>query len=220
MPRRQQKAEESKKKSKKQDDEKVEEIEDEIIDDEAMSKKNKKMTPKPKNKKHAKPETQEEEDELSDLDAVDDEAQGDQEGNDEMVHSNKPMQRPQRKAIDPKTPIGTLKTDEVLSYLIDVGHNTLNPQLKNGALDLLNQLTGRRRRQPQYNGQNRGFDGQNRGFGNRGHGRFMNRNNNNNGNNGNNGMQRNSMQPKFGQNTNGAQKNPGQGEQDIYGESD
>lgn len=47
---------------------------------------------------------------------------------------------------DPKAAIGTLKTDEILKFLIDRGSESLNPRLKFGAISLLQDLTGQRRR--------------------------------------------------------------------------
>jgi hypothetical protein len=55
---------------------------------------------------------------------------------------------PPHKEINPRTPIGDLKIEDVLGFLIQTGAQTLNPQLKYGALNLLQQLTGRRRRRP------------------------------------------------------------------------
>jgi len=50
-----------------------------------------------------------------------------------------------RRIVDPKTPIGQLNIEDILTHLIKVGSDTLNPQLKYGAINLINQLTGRRR---------------------------------------------------------------------------
>src|ERR1700733_1234020 len=55
----------------------------------------------------------------------------------------------QRKEINPKSKIGDLNTQEILSYLIKVGKDSLNPTLANGALRLLKELTGRNRPPPQ-----------------------------------------------------------------------
>jgi len=82
-------------------------------------------------------------DELSDLDVndTDDNAQ-------DESFTSRPIQRTPKKVIDPETPVGDLKTEDILSYLIQRGADSLNPQLKHGALDLLHRLTGRRRRLP------------------------------------------------------------------------
>lgn len=110
----------------------------------------KKSNKKAKEAKEAKEDTGsdqddggDEDDELSDLDVndTDDNAQ------DESLTS-RPIQKTPKKVIDPETPVGDLKTEDILSYLIQRGADSLNPQLKHGALDLLHRLTGRRRRQP------------------------------------------------------------------------
>ena len=142
-------------------------VEDEYDDDdeiinEVVPKKSKKVSDKKKSKKSRKDEP---EDELSDID-IDNESGNDLEGNDEVINGDSFSKRKQipRKEIDPETPIGELKTEDILSYLINIGNDTLNPQLKFGSLDLLNQLTGRRRRQPMY-GANRGnFNQRGRGY--------------------------------------------------------
>lgn len=148
MPRGSGKKNLESKKYKRNEEEEEENIEDEIInEDEGNTKKSskKKSSKIEKNKKNKKNEN-EDEDELSDLD-VEDENNAESINNDEIVSTYKPEKAP-IKFIDPKTPIGALKTDDVLSYLIQVGTDTLNPQLKFGALNLLRQLTGKRRRHP------------------------------------------------------------------------
>ncbi|MEM3061961.1 MAG: hypothetical protein QW303_00245 [Nitrososphaerota archaeon] len=92
--------------------------------------------------KSVKTPKKEDEDELSDLELVEEDSNQIEEGPLES-QKNQPT-----KVIDPKTPIGDLKTDDILTYLIQIGKDTLNPQLKFGAYDLLMQLTGRRRRYP------------------------------------------------------------------------
>ena len=147
---------ELKKKTKKDEDE--EDSLEEIIEDdeEEAPKKTKKKTAQ-KSKGKSKKAESEEEDELSDIDdEEDDNSPLETNENDEVVTSNKP-DRPPIKVVDPKTPIGKLKTDEILSYLIQQGTDSLNPQLKYGALNLLKQLTGRQRRpQPSFQTGGRG----------------------------------------------------------------
>ena len=145
----------SKKKSRKVVEDDVDEIEDEIIDD-SPKKTRKAKENKPTTKKSSRKAKETDEDELSDID-VDEENSGDTAENDEVIEGG-PQRKPiQRKDINPDTPIGELKTDDILSYLINVGTDTLNPQLKYGAIGLLNQLTGRRRRQPVYGSKSRNF---------------------------------------------------------------
>lgn len=151
MPRT--KKEESKKKSKKY----VEEDDDEIIED--SPKRTRKSSSKSKGKKVKK--VKEEEDNLSEIDIDEEENQDDGEENDEVVNS-KPN-RPERKRIDGENPLNTYKTDEILSYLIQMGIDTMNPGLKTGALDLLNTLKGRRRRFTPNYGSKRGGYGNGRG---------------------------------------------------------
>ena len=134
-----------------------EEVDDDIIEDaeeEETPKPKKKSGSKraaPKKKKAAKKvasDTEEEDDELSDLEV----GETDENAQDEAFTS-RPHQKTPRKVIDPETPIGEVKTDDILSYLIQRGADSLNPQLKQGALDLLHRLTGRRRRPPMRNNQ-------------------------------------------------------------------
>ena len=142
---------------------KIVEEEDDIIEEEVNSpKKTRKAAPKPKARKGKKVES-EEEDDLSELDVEDEEAPAESGENDEVVSNNAQVRQP-RKVIDPKTSIGKLKPDEILNYLIQLGADTLNPQLKFGSINLLNQLTGRRGRPPPY-GSNRGNFGQRGGGG-------------------------------------------------------
>lgn len=167
MPR--QKKVEDKKKSRKP---KEEEIEDEIIEEE-IEEKPKKKTSKSKSKKNKKVD---EEDELSDLDVgdeVDEDIESGMDGddNDEIVSSGKAKSiKPEKKVIDPNTKIGSLKTDDILSYLIQIGTDTLNPRLRSGAINLLKELKGRRRRQPNFQKPmyGRGFS-RGRGFSHGGH---------------------------------------------------
>jgi hypothetical protein len=161
--------------SKKVVEESEEEIDDEIIDEEPVVKKGSKKGAKTsastakKSSKKAKPaKDEDDEDELSEIDiddedAPDEEEEDQEEDHDEVVHSaaghGAHQERPPvpRKVIDPKTPIGQLNIEDVLGHLINVGTETLNPQLKYGAINLLNQLTGRRRPfRPNNNGNTRG----------------------------------------------------------------
>ena len=123
MPRKQ--------RSKKQTDE--EESVEEIMED----RKKKKAT---KKKVRAEVESvEEQEDALSDIEFDDDKADQQQLA---------PLKMKNYKTINPETAIGELKADEILNYLISLGEETLNPGLRFGALSLLKQLTGRRRRNP------------------------------------------------------------------------
>lgn len=150
MPRGKKTEETTRKKGKKVEEE--EEVDDDIIEEEDQPRGRKKAAPK-KGKKSRK-DDDEQEDELSDID-IDEEAEGagnqDTGDNDEIV----PGQKFVRKVVDPKTAIGKLKPDEILNYCIQLGEDACNPQLKFGALNLLNQLTGRRRK-PQGRGGARG----------------------------------------------------------------
>lgn len=150
MPRQKKSDEGSyKKKSKKVVDDDFEEMEDEIIEDESPKKSRK---TKDKKTKKSRKSNDTDEDDLSDIDVDDENDHGE---NDEVVSGGAPRRPVPRKEINPDTPIGDLKTEDILSYLINVGTDTLNPQLKFGSINLLNQLTGRRRRPPTY-GSNRG----------------------------------------------------------------
>lgn len=169
MPPRSKKGQDTTSRKKKKEIE--EEVEDIINDDDEEEdetpKKSKKETSKSSKSKKSK-KADEDEDELSELEGVDDEELPvESNENDEVATSQRSEKRPV-KIIDPKTPIGSLKTDDILSYLIQVGTDTLNPQLKYGALNLLQQLTGRRRR-PMYGSKsNRGFPRGGGGFQQRG----------------------------------------------------
>lgn len=160
MPRSK-KGDESKNKKKKED------IEEELAKDE-LYKEKKKSGSKSKLKTHKKFE--EEEDELSE---IDERELTDNEENEQATVPSPSTRVHKREAIDPNTPIGKLKPNEILSYLIKLGGDTLNPQLKYGSIDLLNQLTGRRRRYQMY-GSKRNDNGFNRNHGgfNRNDGRF------------------------------------------------
>ena len=50
------------------------------------------------------------------------------------------------KVVDPSTPLNKCSTDEILWYLYRKGTDELNPQLKNGSINLLRSLTGVRRK--------------------------------------------------------------------------
>ncbi|MEM0353991.1 MAG: hypothetical protein QXW79_00280 [Thermoplasmata archaeon] len=118
---------------------------------EDSKKKNKKNKEKNENEiieedetvKNIKSPKKEDEDELSDLELVEEEVPTHVDESLLEGHKNQLI-----KVVDPKTPIGELKTDDILTYLIQVGKDTLNPQLKFGAYNLLMQLTGRRRIYP------------------------------------------------------------------------
>jgi hypothetical protein len=153
--------------------EESEESEEEIIEEESPPTKTKskkstssKTTSKAKktgskSKSKSSKAEEEKEDQLSDIE-VDEE--GSDNDNDEIVTAK--QVKPERKMVNPKTPIGDLKIDEVLSYLVQVAESSLNPQLKYGCINLINQLKGRRRRpnQPMYGSKsNRGFAPRNRG---------------------------------------------------------
>ena len=125
---------------------------DDIIEEEeeqpSSKRSNKKQSVKSSKTSKRKKQESDEEDELSDLDVDEDDCANESADNDEIVTTHKHERQP-IKLIDPKVPIGDLKIDEVLSYLIQLGNDTLNPQLKFGALNLKQQLIGRRRRPPQ-----------------------------------------------------------------------
>jgi hypothetical protein len=98
------------------------------------------------------------EDDLSDLDVnEDDNTPIETAENDTIIQNN---EKPPRKIIDPKTPIGQLSIQDGLSYYIQLGEESCNPQLKYGALNLLKQLTGKQRRYPPRYGSksNRNFN--------------------------------------------------------------
>lgn len=161
---------ESNKKKKSKDVEDSEESEDILEEEEEDTPKKSKKSSKTDKKK--KKETTDE-DELSDLDVDEEDGNDtapDSGDNDEIVSSKpKRVEKPIKK-IDPDIAIGSLKTDEILSFLIEKGHETLNPNLKYGALNLLKELTGKRRRQ-QYGSKRGGHNNYPRGFNSRGRGR-------------------------------------------------
>ena len=164
MPR-QKKTEETntRRKSKKVVEEEEEDVtSDEVIEEPKSGRKTaSKAKPAKKGKKRVE-DDDEDSDELSDLPVDDIEALEDSGDNDEVVTNNKP-DRPPRKIIDPKSRIGSLGIDDILAYLIQVGEQNMNPQLKYGAINLLGQLSGRRRRPPQQNFIRRGTFGSPRG---------------------------------------------------------
>ena len=126
MPRTKKAEEPTKRKSKKQV-ESDDDIENEIEDVKKSKKKVSKKKPV---------EASPAEDELSDLDAVEDEPQSEEEATTKMHNT--------RKVIDVRVPIGELGIEDILSHLIEMGHKGLNPQLKQGAIQLRNQLQSRR----------------------------------------------------------------------------
>jgi hypothetical protein len=140
-----------KKDDKKKKTKKVEDDDDNIIeeaDEEEETKPNKKSGGKKK-----KSTSQDDDvDDLSDLDVDEEDPQNNQ---DEIFEGNGPAVP--RKEINPKTPIGDLNIEDILSYLIQEGIKAFNPQLKYGALNLLQQLTGRRRKRPQQMNRRGGF---------------------------------------------------------------
>lgn len=125
---------------------------DEDTDDEKLeeSKKKKPLKTKPRKPKNIE-EDDENEDELSEL-QLDDDNHSSEGDNDEVVTNRRPQNA--RPLVNPKTPIGELNTNDILSHLIKVGEESLNPQLKYGALDLLFQLTGKKRRNHNHNNNN------------------------------------------------------------------
>jgi len=163
----------SKKRNKTIEDE---ELEIESADDEP--KKSKDMSRDKRNKKSKKVDSDsEQEDELSDLELDQQEASAtnnvmendvdsimndtmditdttnmieDRHRNTNSSQKSTHQQKSQHKMIDATIPIGQLKTDEILSYLIQIGKRDLNPKLQSGALNLLKELTGRRRHPPKY----------------------------------------------------------------------
>jgi hypothetical protein len=146
MPRGKKPQETNRRKNKKVEEEEEEE-EEFMNEEEEVPKKssNKKSSAKGKSvKKSSKRVEPDDEDDLSDLDVEEEDTPAIESADNDTVVSQK-RERTPAKLIDPKTPIGELKTDEILSYLIQVGTQNLNPQLKYGALNLLRQLTGRRR---------------------------------------------------------------------------
>lgn len=170
MPRAK-KIEDPKKRSKKQD----EVIEDDEIIDEAdevgsvkNSKKSKsKSVPSKKSKERSRNDSEDEvDDELSDIEMEDETPQNEGSENDEVVRTGPRSHSRPQKLIDPKSTIGDLKTEDILSYLIQVGDTTLNPQLKYGALNLLRDLTGKSRRprpRPEFGSKRCGFGRSDRG---------------------------------------------------------
>ena len=190
MPRGKKTQESSKRKTKKVVDD--EDFEEEIVNDDEeqeelpKKKSSKKPAAKSKTPKKNKKSDPDEEDDLSDLDVDDEDTPAIESADNDTVVSQRHERTPP-KIIDPKTPIGQLKTDDILSYLIQVGSDTLNPQLKYGALNLLKQLTGRvRRPQQQY-----GSKSNRNGFNQRTVGGFAPRG----GNGGNNGRNQNNYTP-------------------------
>ena len=63
--------------------------------------------------------------------------------NDDIVSSSKSEKF--KKNIDPKSKIGQLLVRDIFNYLIQYGHQTCNPELKNGSIELLNIITGKSR---------------------------------------------------------------------------
>lgn len=143
-------------KVKKTTDDDDDDDNNDIIEENPNYRKKSVPIPKPKDKRNRRSAEDDQEDELSDINIDDEEDMRHEEtgDNDEVVSSQRTPRV--RKIIDPKTPIGSLRTDDVLSYLAQVGEDTLNPYLKRGALRLLGELTGRPRYPPQQYGSKRG----------------------------------------------------------------
>lgn len=172
MPRG--KKESSSKKTKKVNDHSEEEdieIENEegIDEPEAESKKSKKTKGTKTAAKKGKKEKEEEAAEieqgaeyLSELEDIDCEAPAAESGeHDQVISTQKPERSrlPVRDPIDDTKAIKDLKVEEILQYLIDKGKEMLNPQLKNGAIVLLQKLKGTFRPKPRYGSKsNRGFN--------------------------------------------------------------
>lgn len=162
MPRKKKSIDENKpdgRKMRKNKD--VDDDVDDLIDEEDVQKKNKKDSKKGLKMKKNKKASSDDEDELSDIDLNEIDASSplsEENNNDEMVSNKKQehFERHPRKIINPETTIGELKTDDILTYLIQIGEETLNPQLKYGAINLLNQLTGKKKRHSPNYGSKRG----------------------------------------------------------------
>ena len=151
------KSESNKKKVKKieENDEVSDEEVQEEGEDEKKSKKTKKHSSKTK-------KVDDEDDELSDLDVEAEEAVVESADQNDMVTSNQSNFNNKFRTIDPKSRLCDLKADAILNYLIQLGNDDLNPQLKYGALNLLKQLTGKRRNHPQmYGNQTHGYHNNN-----------------------------------------------------------
>ena len=143
MPRGKKTSESVSKKSKKHEE--VDEVDVDVDEVELVSKKTSKKSSKDKSSKKKPIEV---EDDLSELDIDDDDDIPAHESaeNDTVVQTvQKEREKPVRKTIDPKTPIGELSIQDGLNYYIQLGDQTCNPSLKYGALNLLKDLTGRRR---------------------------------------------------------------------------
>lgn len=126
------------KKSKKIIEEEDDDFDQIIEEDEPVKKKSSRKSSK--SKKEVVESSSE--DDLSDLDINESDAPPRETHDNDVVVNSRRDKQPV-KIIDPETPIGELKTDEILNYLINEGDKTLNPQLKFGALKLLKQLTGK-----------------------------------------------------------------------------
>lgn len=106
----------------------------------------KKSTKKSIKKKEVVEEEEIIEDELSDIEV------------DEVTHQDTTHNKPKRQETNPLTPIGELNVEEILNYIIKVGHDTYNPDLKYGCLEIKKKITGQGRKNNNY--QNK-FTGQN-----------------------------------------------------------
>ncbi len=153
------KSELSKKKVKKVEDD-LEEVSDEEVQEEEDEKKSKKS----KNQKNKTKKVDDEDEELSDLEVEAEDAVVESTDQNDMITSNQSNFNNKFKTIDPKSRLCDLKADAILNYLVQLGNNDLNPQLKYGALNLLRQLTGtgKRRNHPQmYGNQPHGYNNHN-----------------------------------------------------------
>ena len=148
MPRRK---EEFKLKKKNRDDDS-----DDLIDDDDKKVKKSKV----------KPPKKDDEDELSELElAEEDINQIEDPQNNKKKEDINPLEdfqnndkRPKKEVVNPKSPIGELSTSEILSFLIKRGEDQLNPRLRSVSLNLLLELTGRRRRPRNYGGSKTSFN--------------------------------------------------------------
>jgi hypothetical protein len=146
---------------------KVEEDSDEDVLDEPVKKSNKKKEVKEEVKKEVKKEKEKEVKETKKSKKKDEEDDEDDKDEFSVDTSNIPMET-KKQNYDVNKPLGNCTLTEIFDYLIELGTNNMNPQLRQGTLDLKRTLQGKvKPAQPFNTGNYRG------GFNNRGRGGFQ-----------------------------------------------
>lgn len=145
-------------KSRKAIEDEVDEI---LAESETVPKKTRKV------QKKVKEPSEDEISEINEFDNLDSDEEEEppvvESSDNDSVVKQKPRQPFKKNLVDPTTPIGELSIVDGLRYYIQLGESSCNPQLRQGALNLLRQLTGRynnRRRYQNGSKTNRNYQNQ------------------------------------------------------------